>query len=356
MAIKRTRGISGLALLAWLALPATLAWTQQKEDTTVRSSADVLNEIMADPLQGIPRSMVGGAQGIAILPNLIKGGFIVGARFGRGVLLVRDETGNWQSPTFITLTGGNIGWQIGLQATDLILVFKTRQSVQGIMSGKLTLGADVAAAAGPVGRQAAAATDGRLKAEIYSYSRSRGLFAGVSVDGSVLQIDTTAHAAYYRAAVPGGPAIVPESAIGLVSAVTAYCGAGASQPAAAAPPQPAVSGQLGAADSVRSQLAQAAPGLRGLLDKQWDAYLALPAELFTANGQPSADALRQSLAHFDAVASDPRYRSLAERAEFQTTYGLLRSYAAARSQAAGPLQLPPPPVEIGSHPQNRSRY
>ncbi len=106
---------------------------------------------------------------MAIFPQVVKGGFIVGARHGRGVAIIRDATGAWQPPVFVTLTGGSVGWQAGLQSSDIILVFKTRKSVDRFLNGKFTLGADVSVAAGPVGRQAAAATDARLQAEILSY-------------------------------------------------------------------------------------------------------------------------------------------------------------------------------------------
>ena len=213
-----------LSLLSWLVFPGTFAQVQSREEATVQLSTAVLQEIMAVPLRSIPQSMLADAQGIAILPNVIKGGFVIGARHGTGVLLVREEDGNWHGPSFITLTGGSVGWQVGLHATDLSLVFKTRQSVRGLLSGKLTIGVDAAAAAGPVGRQAAAATDGQLQAEIYSYSRSRGLFAGVSIDGSVLQVDNLAGAAYYRSPGPGRPETVPQSAVKLAEQVVMYSG------------------------------------------------------------------------------------------------------------------------------------
>jgi hypothetical protein len=113
-----------------------------------------------------------------------------------GVLLVRDQNGAWHAPVFIELTGGNVGWQVGVQSTDIALVFKTPQSVSGLLDGKFTIGADAAVAAGPVGRQAGAATDSRLNAEIYSYRDSRGLFAGVALDGSVIKVESDRNAAY----------------------------------------------------------------------------------------------------------------------------------------------------------------
>ena len=179
-----------------------------REEQTVQSASAVLNEIMAVPLTRIPQFMLADAKGVAIVPNVLKGGFVVGVRHGRGLVVVRDEQGGWQPPQFVSLTGGSLGWQAGVQATDVILVFKTEKSVQGLLRGKFTLGVDAAAAAGPVGREASAATDASLKAEIYSYSRSRGLFAGVSLDGSALQIDAEANQAVLPRA-PSRPARLP---------------------------------------------------------------------------------------------------------------------------------------------------
>ena len=141
------------------------------------------------PEKGIPASLLANAQGIAIVPNVVKGGLGIGIRFGRGILLVRDETGKWRPPSFITLAGGSFGWQIGVQATDVVLVFKNRKSVQTLLSGKLTLGADAAVTAGPVGRQAAAGADVTLRSAVFSYSRSRGLFLGLALDGTAIMID-----------------------------------------------------------------------------------------------------------------------------------------------------------------------
>ena len=126
------------------------------------------------------------AAGVAVIPHVVKAGFVFDGRFGRGVVLARQPDGTWSNPIFLTLAGGGVGWQVGVESTDVILVFKTRESLDRLMGGKdkITLGADVAVAAGPVGRQAEAATDAQLKAEIFSYSRSRGLFLGAFAGGS----------------------------------------------------------------------------------------------------------------------------------------------------------------------------
>lgn len=167
------------------------------EVAKINDSIEVFEQIMSIPEKGIPPSLLNRAQGIAIIPGMIKAGFIIGGRHGSGVIVIRNSEGGWSNPVFITLTGGSVGWQIGAQSTDIILVFKSRKGVDNIMKGKFTLGADAAVAAGPVGRQAEAATDIELKAEIYSYSRSRGLFAGISLEGAGLQIDDDANAAFY---------------------------------------------------------------------------------------------------------------------------------------------------------------
>ncbi len=160
-----------------------------KQIARIEDATAVFSDIMRIPDKGMPESLLRNSYAIAIVPNVIKVGFFVGGRRGRGVLLVRTPAGTWSNPSFVTLTGGSLGFQIGAQSTDVVLVFKSHKSVDGIVRGKFTLGADAAVAAGPVGRRGEAATDAQLKAEIYSYSRSRGLFAGVSLEGSAIEID-----------------------------------------------------------------------------------------------------------------------------------------------------------------------
>jgi lipid-binding SYLF domain-containing protein len=152
---------------------------------------------MSIPEKGIPPTLLNNASGIAIIPGVIKAGFILGGRYGRGVLVIRDKDGSWSNPVFISITGGSIGWQVGVESIDIILVFKSSRSIQGILKGKFTLGADASIAAGPVGRQASASTDILLKSEIYSYSRSRGLFAGLALEGAAIQINYDANEAFY---------------------------------------------------------------------------------------------------------------------------------------------------------------
>jgi lipid-binding SYLF domain-containing protein len=197
------KGTSALAfLMAFLGISTLVpaAWGAEGQGTEaerLQRSIEVLREITKIPEQSIPPALLREAEAIAIIPSVYKVGFVVGGRYGKGVLAIRDEQGNWGNPFFITLAGGSVGWQIGAQATDVILVFKDRGRAEAIKEGKFTLGADAAVAAGPVGRKAEAATDIKLESEIYSYSRSRGLFAGVSLEGAVLEPDSQAISAYY---------------------------------------------------------------------------------------------------------------------------------------------------------------
>ncbi len=352
-----------------LATQVTPLVGQMKEEETVRESSQVLNEIMAIPNQGIPAGLLREAKAVAIIPHVLKGSFVVGARHGNGVLLVRDKDGSWHAPVFISLTGGNIGWQIGVQSTDVILVFRTMQSVNGLLSGKFTLGADAAIAAGPVGRNAAAATDGRFQAQILSYSRSRGLFAGVALDGSVIQVSQMSNAVYYQQNGSSGNVIVPESAQQLTRQLTSYSPAPALfQPASAQIAAPAAQGNPPSQPSqptmapataapsilaqqhsqeeiamVRDQLARLAPRMYEKLDIQWQQYLALPAEVFYGNQQPPVEKLNESLQRFEMVKNDPRYRDLANLPEFQSTYGLLKHYVTDLSPQTSGLNLPAPP-------------
>lgn len=164
----------------------------------IEDSIEVIQQIVSIPEKGIPPVLLRNAEGIAIIPGVIRAGFIIGGRYGTGVVLVRNKSGEWSNPSFISLTGGSIGWQAGVESIDIILVFKSGKSIDGIVRGKFTLGADASIAAGPVGREAQAATDIQLKSEIYSYSRSRGLFAGLALSGAALQIDDEANEDFYK--------------------------------------------------------------------------------------------------------------------------------------------------------------
>lgn len=338
-----------LVLAVTPSLVGRKAHGQAIQEQTVQAASLVLNEAMSTAGSQIPAAMLADCHGVAIVPNVIKGGFIVGARHGKGILCVRDSNGVWHAPVFMTLTGGNIGWQIGVQSSDVVLVFKTARSVQGILAGKLTIGGDAAAAAGPVGRQAAIATDGQLKAEIYTYSRSRGLFAGVSIDGSVLRVDQLSTGAYYRSPTPGTPPVIPPSALQLTQTIAAYAGSTVAPIAAEQIPNagPSMAQQYGASESdvLRNQLLQLAPELFELLDPQWKSFLALP---LTPQGGSTMDPqqFNQALKNYDLVATDPRFASLASRPEFRSVHGLLKHYQHALAPNPTTLQLPPPPTAM----------
>jgi lipid-binding SYLF domain-containing protein len=186
--------LTGLALT----FTASHAQAQAREEGRLLMATQVLEEIRASRDQFIPDRLLDRAYGIVVVPSVTKVAFIAGGRWGKGALVVRDKNGAFTSPIFINLAGASIGWQWGGQSTDIVLVFTTRKGIEGITGGKLTLGADASVAAGPVGRSASAATDQNFAAEVYSYSRSRGLFAGIALDGTSISVDSKANAAYYR--------------------------------------------------------------------------------------------------------------------------------------------------------------
>jgi lipid-binding SYLF domain-containing protein len=184
-----------LLVLAALLLPAGTALAQSHEDARLVTATQVLEELRATPDQHVPTWLLDRAYGVAVIPNVLKGAFIFGGRHGNGVLASRDSAGRFSNPVFISLTGGSVGWQIGAQAADVVLVFATRRSLENFARGQFTLGASASVAAGPLGRTGEAAAG--VEAEIYSYSRARGLFAGVALDGTALVFDRKANRNFY---------------------------------------------------------------------------------------------------------------------------------------------------------------
>jgi SH3 domain-containing YSC84-like protein 1 len=323
-----------LSLLAGLVVAPTAAGQAYSEQAaTIEKAEGVVSEIMAIPARKIPSELLAKSYGVAIIPNVIKIGFIAGVRRGHGVLLIKDKDGDWNLPQFITLTGGSIGWQVGAQATDVILVFKSAKSIDNIRNGKFTIGADAAAAAGPVGRNMAAATDAQMQAEILSYSRSRGLFAGVSLDGSAIEMNGQDGRDFYG----DGSRVkaVPACAVKLMETIANLAGDGK------LPLAP-----TGNANYFRKELAQSAQSLNAVLPPEWQRYLALPPAVYGQAEQPSVDALFACRQKFEKVNSDGAYAPLRGRPEFQTTLELLREYIAVLSMPVV-VPLPPPPPSNG---------
>jgi lipid-binding SYLF domain-containing protein len=302
----------------------------------------VLTQSVAMP-SGLSQKLLAEAQGIAVVPNMVRGAFVVGMQHGRGVLLVRDPKGAWQAPRMIVITGGSLGYQIGVQSTDLILVFRTPQSVNNVMRGKLKIGVDASAAAGPVGREASAATDAALKAEIYSYSRARGAFVGASIDGSSISLDTASDALYYQP-----PGTVPASATQLVQQLTALS-SGAPQ-SVTSPTQPTTSVPAPTPQSpneietARRQLDASSRQLAASLDGQWKQYLALPAELYMPNHTPSLEGIEEAIKRYESVSQQPQYAELAKQPAFQATLKGLWRLGELQQGAQQQFRLPPPPV------------
>jgi len=214
------------AILLFVVLSlGTLSWANGTEDARDRltNAGRVLSEIMAAPDKGIPQEVLDNAKCIAVVPNLIKGAFVFGGKHGRGVATCRTAHG-WSAPAFISVGGGSWGLQIGVQGIDLVMVVMNDQGMQHMLSNKFQVGGDAAAAAGPVGRHASAGTDWKAESEIFTYSRSKGLFAGISLTGAVVQQDDDSTKAIYRKmigqrAILSGSVSVPAVAESFMAAV-----------------------------------------------------------------------------------------------------------------------------------------
>lgn len=201
---------------------ATLSAQSPDEARRISDSIIVLDEIMAAADQSVPRSILEKAVGVAVFPSLLKGGFVVGGQRGKGILSVRDkQTGLWSAPAFLTITGGSIGAQIGAQAIDLVLVVNNDRGLQQLVKNQFKIGADAGVAAGPVGREASAATDLQLRAQILSYSRARGLFAGITLNGATIRQDRDANERFYGTAYRTGQ-IVFEGRAGAPQSAAAW--------------------------------------------------------------------------------------------------------------------------------------
>lgn len=216
--------ISGALLLAGL-LPARAA-DMDKLNDRLNSAADVLQEIMAAPDKGIPSSILSGAACVVVVPGYKKGAFVVGGQYGQGVATCRTPRG-WSAPVFVRLEGGSVGWQIGGQSTDLVLVAMNQKGLHSMLKSKVKLGGDASAAAGPVGRNAQASTDIAMNAEFLTYSRAKGLFAGLDLEGTVLDQNKDDMTAEYGSPIPfetvlHGATPVPENARRFVTTVAHY--------------------------------------------------------------------------------------------------------------------------------------
>lgn len=216
------------ALVFFLSAPMLASASDRDDDVSrIEKSAQVFKEVMNTPDKGIPHDLLDKAQCVAIIPGDKKFAFIFGGNYGRGVATCRTATHGWSAPMFVALEGGSVGYQIGGSSTDIIMLFMNEHALQSLLGDKFKLGADASVAAGPVGRQATADTDVRLRAEILTYSRSHGIFAGVSLSGAVVQADKSGDQAMYgdnitRRQILDGHVTVPQSAMALVHEIDNY--------------------------------------------------------------------------------------------------------------------------------------
>jgi SH3 domain-containing YSC84-like protein 1 len=183
-------------------LISSFSFASESAASRAEAAATVLNEIMAAPDNGIPVEILDSAKCVAVVPSLVKGGFVVGASHGRGMATCKLNNGSWTAPAPITMTGGSIGFQIGLQGVDLVMMIMNDRGMQALLTNRFKVGADASAAAGPVGRHVEGSTDWKLRAEVLTYSRARGLFAGVTINGSTISQDEDATRELYGKFVP----------------------------------------------------------------------------------------------------------------------------------------------------------
>ncbi|MDG2289342.1 MAG: lipid-binding SYLF domain-containing protein [Woeseiaceae bacterium] len=247
--MKSTISIAVVATLAMLL--TSPADAVSREEKRVADASDTLEQLSRIPEKSVPPTLLSRAYAVAVIPNVLKAAFGFGARRGKGIIVTRQDDNSWSNPAFVTITGGSFGWQIGAQSTDIILVFKTRKGVDGIENGQLTLGVDASVAAGPLGRQASVSTDIEFQAEVYSYSRSRGLFAGVALEGASVTMDRKANAAFYglNSMTPekifaSSPNIAPDVANTFIQTLTAQTSHLVTQPGMTTGPQSGQSNQL----------------------------------------------------------------------------------------------------------------
>jgi SH3 domain-containing YSC84-like protein 1 len=194
--MKKLLLLTLIVSLCGFAQAADDAPKESKATDRLQAAADVLNEIQAAPDSGIPSDILGSAECVAVVPSMLKGGFIVAAKYGRGLASCRTPKG-WSSPAFFMITGGSVGFQIGGQAVDLIMLIMNNDGMQHLLSSKFELGADASVAAGPVGRHAEGNTDWKMRAQVLTYSRARGVFAGVSLNGAVVKQDKDTTREFY---------------------------------------------------------------------------------------------------------------------------------------------------------------
>ena len=174
--------------------------SQGKENEKIQAANKVLVEF-SNMKEKIPQKLFDVTEGIIIVPKLLNAGFVIAGKRGKGIAMVKNANGTWSDPVFVTITGGSIGFQVGVQSVDLVLIFKNRETLQKIGTGSFTIGGDASVTAGPVGRNSSASTDYKMDAEIYSYSKSKGLFAGISISGSALDIDEKSNNSFYGQAL-----------------------------------------------------------------------------------------------------------------------------------------------------------
>jgi SH3 domain-containing YSC84-like protein 1 len=326
-------------------------------EVVLAEATEVLRKLASSTSEGIPNRLVADAYGIAIVPHYHRGVFVPGIGGGRGVILTRDATGQWSVPEFITLSGGSPGRQMVPQATDLVLILRSPQSIDKIRRGKLTLGEAASAAVGPSGRYVTTSTDAEFQAEILTYARSEGLVAGISLGDAALRLDIPATNAFYDVGtnairyVAPTERYLPQSVEVLVNELTRYTfQQDVRQPSTSPlpkesntleqpPPPPAAVPSI---DARAVKLSQSVVALQAKVDEQWKQYFSLPPDWFSGRQLSAAD-VHSILTRYERVKNNPQFAALRALPEFHQSMQELRELEAKVGGAPELPLLPPPP-------------
>ena len=185
-----------IAFTLLLSMQTAVSFAQEKQEDKLAAAAEVLQSF-TNSEEEIPVELLKITEGIIVVPKLVNAGFVLAGKRGKGIAMVKKEDGSWSNPVFVTITGGSVGFQAGVQSVDLVLVFRNAETLEKIGNGSFTLGGDISVTVGPVGRNSTASTDYKMEAEVYSYSKSKGLFAGISISGSAISVDQKANNSFY---------------------------------------------------------------------------------------------------------------------------------------------------------------
>jgi lipid-binding SYLF domain-containing protein len=346
--MKTFAGLIAVLVLVTLCSLSSSLLAQPPEAAMVERASQLMDAAMAYPPKCLPRAVLLNAHGIAVFPRVVTEGVLFNVEHGHGAIVIRGESGQWHPPILADLSGETLSLQAGVYKSDLILIFRTKNSADEVLRGKYGVASKLSAVPGPVGFAAGMTAEVGVRAEIFAYTYHHGQCTGVTLDTTSLRIDARGNDRFYEGTGIHPAEIQPEllsrlppSAARLLMTMDRYAQAQVAAPV----PAPTVWSPPAAAPvdvrGLQRQLAESAIRLQPLLDATWRSYLALPAEVYTADRVASPEALQQTLDRFKMLYGNPAYQELVRRPEFQQTFNLLRQCIVAQPLPRGPA-FPPP--------------